>query len=91
MLVCVLLLTGCNKNTYDYNGDELIYSLGGDAIDDINSNGANIDVGKNQAFVEISDDNEFDSYTRGNHKVDKKEEYYKQKEIIMIMISVTKN
>ena len=77
MLVCVLLLTGCNKNTYDYNGDELIYSLGGDAIDDINSNGANIDVGKNQAFVEISDDNEFDSYTRGNHKVDKKEEYYK--------------
>ena len=56
LFVMSLLLTACNVNTYDYTGDEIVYSLGEDATSDINTNGAIVEVGNNQAFIELSED-----------------------------------
>lgn len=76
LVIMALLLSACNTNTYDYTGDELVYSFGEDATSDINSNGATVEVGNNQAFIEVSED-DYDIYTKGDRKIDKKDEYYK--------------
>lgn len=76
LFVMSLLLTACNVNTYDYTGDEIVYSLGEDATSDINTNGAIVEVGNNQAFIELSED-DYDIHTKGDRDIDKKDEYYK--------------
>lgn len=78
LLIIVILLTGCNYQTYQYSGDEVFFELSGADIDEINANGAKVVVNKNQAFLEINEDTkDYATFSSGNHKIKKKNSYYK--------------
>lgn len=77
LLISLLLLTGCGLETYDYNGSDYISRLESSAIDDMNENGAKVEVDNNQAFVELNEDTKkYEVYNTGTHKIDKKESTY---------------
>lgn len=78
LLISVLLLTGCGEQTYKFESSEIIYELSGTMVDDINANGANVIVNKNQAFVEFNEDTQdYNTYAKGEHKIEKKDSFYK--------------
>ncbi len=78
LLISILLLTGCNTQTYQYSNDEMFYELSGADIDTINAEGGKVIVGDNQSFVEINEDTkDFNTYSTGEHKIEKKTSYYK--------------
>lgn len=78
LLISALLLTGCNYQTFQYSGNEVFFELSGTDIDEINANGAKIVVSKDQAFLEINEETkDYDTYSSGEHKIDKKTSYYK--------------
>ncbi len=77
LLISILLLTGCNTSTYEYDGDEIFFELNGTDTDTINAEGAKVVVKKDQAFIEINDDtSDYNTYTKGEHDIEKKETFY---------------
>lgn len=78
LLISVVLLTGCNSQTFQYSGEEVFFELSGLDADEINANGAKVIVESNQAFLEINEDTkDYDTYSSGEHKIKKKPSYYK--------------
>lgn len=78
LLISLVLLTGCNYQTYQYSGEELFFELSGMDIDEINANGAKVVVEKNQVFLELDEETkDYDTYSSGEHKINKKKTYYK--------------
>lgn len=78
LLMGVVLLTGCDSQTFQYSGDEVFFELSGLDTDEINANGAKVIVESNQAFLEINEDTkDYDTYSNGEHKIKKKPSYYK--------------
>lgn len=78
LLISMVLLTGCGEQTYKFESSEIIYELSGTMIDDINANGAKVIVNKNQAFVEFNEDTQdYNTYAKGEHKIEKKDSFYK--------------
>lgn len=77
LLICFIFLVGCNELTYEYNGEEDIYALKGNEMDDINANGAKVVVKEEQAFVEFTSEGDYNTYSKGEHKIKKKDKFYK--------------
>ena len=78
LLISIFIITGCNTSTFEYNGDEIFYEVNGTETDTINADGGKIIVKKNQAFLEINDDTkDYDAYLSGEHKVSKKDKFYR--------------
>jgi len=75
MLISSMLLTGCKTNTYEYKGNKIVYELKEEVVDDINANGAEIVVRKDQAFVEVSK-KDYETYLKGEHKLKEKNKFY---------------
>lgn len=76
-ILCSFLLTGCNSVELDYNGTDLVFTVGSNDTKEITNNGAKVSVKKNQAFIRVNGEGIYDVYRQGNHKIkkDKKNTY----------------
>lgn len=78
LLISVMLLTGCNSEVFTYSGEEQFFELSGADTDTVNAEGAKVIVGSGQAFVEINEETrDYDTYVKGEHKIKKKDGYYR--------------
>lgn len=78
LLISVLLLTGCNSETFQYSGDETFYELESSSSDILNIEGGKVIVGKGQAFIEVEENTkDYETYLKGEHKISKKEKIYR--------------